>query len=69
MTRRENIHKIGWAAAPPAPGGTITPPGSGGYNGMSWSTTAIDVSGKPVVYVAIRPQNSTLFRQIGIPLR
>lgn len=63
-----DVFSIGWASATPAPGGTITAPGSGGYNGMSWSTTALNLAGRTVLYVAIKPQNSALFRQIAIPL-
>lgn len=63
-----DIFSTGWAGATVAPGGTITPPGTGGYNNMSWSTTSIDLSGRSVLYVAIKPQNSSLFSQIAIPL-
>jgi hypothetical protein len=63
-----DIHSIGWAAATPAPNGTVTPPGTSGYNGMEWSTTGLNLSGKSVVYVAIKPQNSSLFRQIAVPV-
>lgn len=68
----EDIFAGGWDSATPAPAGLIAPPppptGGGGFNGMRWSTQAIDVSGKSVVYIAIKPQNSTAFRQIAIPI-
>ena len=63
-----DIHTIGWAAATPAPNGLITPPGWQGYNGMTYDTTAIDVAGKKLLYIAIKPQNSSLFSQIMVPL-
>jgi len=63
-----DIFQMGWNTATPAPNGTVTPPGWQGYNGMDWSTTQIDVSGKNSIYIAIKPQNSNLFRQIEIPL-
>jgi len=65
----EDIFATGFAAATPAPGGMITPPGHGGYNGMSYTTTQIDVSGHSTIYVAIKPQNATSFRQIAVPLQ
>src|SRR5262249_29497958 len=64
----DDVFRVGWANAIAAPGGLITPPGFGGYNLMSWETTAINVTGKKVIYIAIKPQNSSLFRQIAIPL-
>lgn len=63
-----NIHQLGWSAATPAPGGIITPPDSGAYNGMVYDTTALPLSGHSVVYIAIKPQNSNLFTQIAVPL-
>ncbi len=64
----DDVFRIGWQNAVPAPGGLITPPGLGGYNGMTWESTAVDLSGKKIIYVAIKPQNSSLFREIAIPL-
>jgi hypothetical protein len=63
----QSIHSIGWASATPAPNGTVVDQGDGGYNGMRWSSTGINVAGKDVVYIAIKPQNSSSFRQIAIP--
>jgi hypothetical protein len=63
-----DVFSVGWNAATPAPGGTVSPLGDGGYNGMAWSTTGISTSGRNVIYVAIKPQNSSSFRQIAIPL-
>ena len=56
-----------WNDAIPAPKGTISPPGSA-YNLMEYSTKEVDVGKHEVIYVAIKPQNSQLFRQIVIPL-
>jgi hypothetical protein len=63
-----DIFSTGWAGATVAPNGTVTPPGDGGFNTMSWSTTSLNLSGRSVLYVAIKPQNSSLFSQIAIPL-
>lgn len=63
-----NIHALGWANATPAPNGTIQPPGWEGYNGMVYDTTAINVSGRSVIYLAIKPQNSSVFSQVMFPL-
>lgn len=63
-----DIHDVGWDAAITAPDGIVSPPGMGGYNGMEYSTNKINTSGKSVVYIAIKPQNSNLFRQIAIPV-
>ncbi len=63
-----DIHASGWNSATAAPNGVITPPDGGGYNGMEWSTNAINLSGRTMVYIAIKPQNSALFRQIAIPV-
>lgn len=64
----EDIHTLGWANATPAPNGLVSPLGVQGLNGMEWSTRAIDLAGRSVVYVAIKPENAALFRQIAIPL-
>ena len=63
-----DIHALGWNNATPAPNGTITPPGWQGYNEMIYDTKSIDVSGKSMIYLAIKPQNSSLFSQIAFPL-
>ncbi len=64
----EDIHQIGWEAAILAPDGVVAPLGWQGYNGMEWVTQAIDVSGTSQIYIAIKPQNATTFRQITIPI-
>ena len=64
----QDIYNVGWNAATPAPGGIVTPPGWQGYNGMDWSTQSIDMSSEDLIYIAIKPQNSSQFRQIAIPL-
>lgn len=64
-----DIHDIGWNAATVAPGASIIdPPGMGGYNGMEYRTDQINVGSNSAVYIAIKPQNSSLFRQIVIPV-
>ncbi len=63
----EDIHALGWDNATPAPGGSISGNGNGAYNLMEYSTTGISVSGKSMVYVAIKPKDSSLFRQIALP--
>lgn len=64
----QDIFSIGWNTATPAPNGIVTPPDFQGYNGMEWSTTSINVSSQAVIYIAIKPQNSSRFRQIAISL-
>ena len=63
-----DIHTSGWDSATAAPNGIVTPPGDGGYNGMIWSTTGINLQGHDRVYIAIKPQNSSGFRQIVVPV-
>lgn len=58
----------GWASATPAPDGLVAP--IDGYEAqMLYKTTAIDVTGKSVVYIAIKPQGATLFRQVAVPVQ
>jgi hypothetical protein len=64
-----DVFASGWGAATPAPNGVVTPPGTGGYNSMNYSTNQIDVSGRSAIYIAIKPQNSSRFRQIVIPIQ
>ena len=64
----DDIHKIGWDRALPAPDGIVKPVGTA-YNGMEYSTTKIAVAGHDHVTIAIKPQGSTLFRQIVIPVK
>ena len=63
-----DIHQIGWEAATRAQKGIIKPPGWQGYNGMVYATQALPLARHPVVYIAIKPQNSKLFSQIAVPL-
>jgi hypothetical protein len=63
-----NIHEIGWDKATRTPSGIITPPGFQGYNGMVYTTTALPLTGKPKVYLAIKPENSAVFSQIELSL-
>jgi hypothetical protein len=62
-----SIHDIGWANASVPANGTVLDQGDNGYNGMRWSSSAINVSGHSVIYIAIKPTNSSTFRQIAIP--
>jgi len=62
------IHESGWDMATPAPEGVVQTEGHGGANGMEWATTRLDLRGREKIYIAIKPQNSELFRQISIPL-
>jgi hypothetical protein len=64
-----DIHNTGWDSATALPNNLITPAGQGGYNGMEYSTTSIDASSESEVFFAIKPVNSSLFRQIRIPVR
>lgn len=64
-----DIHLSGWNAATPAPNGVVAPLNTAkGYNGMEYSTMSIDTLGMPIVYFAVKPQNSSLFKQIAIPI-
>lgn len=64
----QSVHKIGWAAATPAPNGINPVGGSLGANRVKYATTAINVSGQSKIYMAVKPQNSSRFREIEIPL-
>ncbi len=64
----EDIHNVGWDNATVAPGTPLSPQGWQGYNGMLYETSAINAAGNDVIYVAIKPENSSLFRQISIPV-
>ena len=63
-----DIYSIGWSAATPAPNGTIAANGEEAYNLMEYSTRAIKTAGNSTIYIAIKPQSSSLFRQISIPI-
>lgn len=63
-----DIHTLGWSNATPAPDGVVTPPGYQGYNGMFYDTGSINVAGRSVLYLAIKPQNTNLFAQVAVPL-
>jgi len=56
-----------WNDAKEAPKGTVSPAG-GVYNLMEYSTTGIKVAGHDTIYIAIKPRNSALFRQIALPV-
>jgi hypothetical protein len=63
-----DIHVLGWNNAIPAPNGVITPLGYQGNNGMHYDTTAINMAGQSTIYLAIKPQNSSVFSQVAFPL-
>lgn len=64
----QDIHQLGWSRATPAPGSPLKPQGHQGYNGMLYQTDQVDASGHDTIYVAVKPQNSNLFKQISIPI-
>jgi hypothetical protein len=64
----QSIHDLGWDGAFQAPNGLITPPATGGFNTMDWSTRAIDLAGKQTVFIAIKPVGSQSFREISLPV-
>lgn len=64
----QDIFSLGWSNATAAPNGTVSALNGGAYNGMEYSTTAINVQGRDKIYVGIKPQNSSSFRQIVIPV-
>ncbi len=61
-----DIHELGIANASLAPNGAVSPPDVGGYNSMSYETTAINVGQNSTIFVAIKPRNSSLFKQIQL---
>jgi len=64
-----DIHSLGWANATLAPGNSlITPPGQDGYNGMEYETSDINLGANSYLFIAIKPENSTSFRQIRLPI-
>jgi RNA polymerase sigma factor (sigma-70 family) len=62
------VHEIGWQQAMAAPGGLITPLGAGAANAMVYDSTALPLSGRSMLYVAIKPENSARFSQVALPL-
>ena len=62
-----DIHTLGWNNATLAPNGTVDSTGND-YNGMVYTTTAINVGSNPTIYFAIKPQGETLFSQIALRL-
>lgn len=63
-----SIHKLGWEKAAPAPGGSVKPLGSGGYNGMLYRSRKLPLRGRATVHLGIKPDNSRRFSQISLPL-
>lgn len=57
-----NIHNIGWDNATVL--GSSNNSDIGGYNGMRYQTSGINVSGQSVIYFAIKPSAASTFRQI-----
>ena len=64
-----SVHSLGWANATPAPNGIVSPLGQGGYNGMEYETNLINVGTNDIIFVAIKPENSSDIREIRIPLK
>lgn len=65
------IRTDGQTNAIPAPNGIRVPPGYQGYNGMFYDTTALPLTSRSVLYLAIRPLANNpqgLFAQVVIPL-
>jgi hypothetical protein len=56
-----------FAAANPA--GSVTSPDTDAYNGVHFEFSEADFANHDLVYVAIKPEDSTLFRQFWIPLK
>lgn len=69
----ENIHETenGWSLATEVPGASsLAPPGQGGYNGMEFKTSSIELSGKTSIFLGIKRvgASNNLFKQIEIPI-
>lgn len=60
-----DIYALGWDKATVAPNGTVSP---NGYQGMTYTTNQINVSGRTNLYIAIKPQNASKFRQVIVPI-
>jgi len=63
-----DIHSLGWSNATVCPSGTVSPPGSGGYNTMLYQTTSITMGSNTSIFIAIQYTGQSLFKQIEIPL-
>lgn len=63
-----DIHQGGWSGATPASDGIRTPPGWQGYNGMFYDSTALPLAGHDTLFLAIKPNNSSRFTQVIVPL-
>lgn len=62
-----NIHQLGWDQATPAPGGRLKPPGTREHSGMVWDGS-LPLQGQQLIYLAIKPENATLFSQVALRL-
>jgi hypothetical protein len=62
-----DIHALGFSNAAVAPGGSSIPVYASGYHMAAYDTSSINVTGHPVLYIAIKSSLSSLFRQIAIP--
>lgn len=60
-----DIHASGWEAATEAPG-IVESNHNSGRSTMGYVSDQIDVTGHDKIYIAIKPENSNLFRQIAI---
>ena len=63
-----DIHDIGWDAATVAPNGSVTRLGFQGYNCMVYDNSTISMGANTSIYVAVKPTDSTLFKQIQLDL-
>ena len=62
-----SIRQTGWAAATPAPDGTVSAPG-GDYNILTYQTDSLPLTGRSTLYLAIKPVTSSHFREVIVPL-
>ncbi len=62
-----DIHTLGITGATLAPSGSLSTIGTG-YNGMEYVNNTISMGANTSIFIAIKPVNSTLFKQIEIPL-
>jgi hypothetical protein len=62
-----DIHTLGWGNST-STGEAFDTGGYNGYNTVHWESSGIDTAGHSSIFVAVKPVNSTLFKQIEIPL-
>lgn len=64
----QDIHELGWANATSAPNGSLTRLGFQGYNCMIYDNSTISMGANTSIYVAVKPTDSSLFKQIQLDL-